>query len=464
MTRTGERGVEDPELRPEVLAAVRRTVRSLLEENPEYQRAPPELRQGLASNMVKVSKRAAELVAEEMRLTEQLRRRRQPVARAQSAGDQLGLQAARSSGATVKELKDAIDFPNFVTSLISGVFQAITHSTLSQLESLGDLLDNVGKSTEEFTDANIDDAAAIAWALSKFGFLSSDANGLSLREGADLEQQAGPLKSALGASDDEISGIDPGDLAGTLLPLAKRKMGKSRQSNLATMVQLGLQRIVVDEGRLHASMELRVDTSSVSEEMKAQRDDMRVNAGASGSFGIGPWGASAKVDTSIGKVSSDTQYTKEQLESRAALRSSVDLAFRTDQIPLDRMADKDARVKLNLAARVPADVGTGLISSTTPQLTAPDFAAVMSGLSPSRLYGASSVSLVMRPASRSPSRSAADSIDIGVRVLQRPRGHCPGGGCQSSTLLPSGSMTQPNFPYSESSVFSRTSQPSCRSV
>jgi hypothetical protein len=24
--------------------------------------------------------------------------------------------------------------------------------------------------------------------------------------------------------------------------------------------------------------------------------------------------------------------------------------------------------------------------------------------------------------------------------------HCPGGGCQSSTLLPSGSMTQPNFP------------------
>ncbi len=29
--------------------------------------------------------------------------------------------------------------------------------------------------------------------------------------------------------------------------------------------------------------------------------------------------------------------------------------------------------------------------------------------------------------------------------------YCPSGGCQSSTLLPSGSMTQPNFPYSESS-------------
>jgi hypothetical protein len=31
-------------------------------------------------------------------------------------------------------------------------------------------------------------------------------------------------------------------------------------------------------------------------------------------------------------------------------------------------------------------------------------------------------------------------------------GHCPAGGCQSSTLLPSGSMTQANFPYSESSI------------
>jgi len=41
--------------------------------------------------------------------------------------------------------------------------------------------------------------------------------------------------------------------------------------------------------------------------------------------------------------------------------------------------------------------------------------------------------------------------------------HCPTGGCHSSTLLPSGSRTQPNFPYSESSVFSSTLHPSSRS-
>jgi glutathione S-transferase len=42
--------------------------------------------------------------------------------------------------------------------------------------------------------------------------------------------------------------------------------------------------------------------------------------------------------------------------------------------------------------------------------------------------------------------------------------HCPPGGCQSSTLLPSGSITQPNLPNSESSVFSSTLQPSSRSA
>ena len=38
----------------------------------------------------------------------------------------------------------------------------------------------------------------------------------------------------------------------------------------------------------------------------------------------------------------------------------------------------------------------------------------------------------------------------------------PAGGCHSSTLFLSGSMTQANFPYSDSSIFSSTLQPSSR--
>ena len=58
-----------------------------------------------------------------------------------------------------------------------------------------------------------------------------------------------------------------------------------------------------------------------------------------------------------------------------------------------------------------------------------------------------------------------DSFAADVETLLLHEGYCPAGGCQSSILLPSGSMTHPNFPYSESSVvFSSTSQPSSRSA
>ncbi len=59
-----------------------------------------------------------------------------------------------------------------------------------------------------------------------------------------------------------------------------------------------------------------------------------------------------------------------------------------------------------------------------------------------------------------PCRSCRDCSPIGATYS----GYLPSGGCHSSTLLPSGSMTQPNLPYSDSSVLSSTSHPSARSA
>jgi hypothetical protein len=50
------------------------------------------------------------------------------------------------------------------------------------------------------------------------------------------------------------------------------------------------------------------------------------------------------------------------------------------------------------------------------------------------------------------------------RRRDRTPGHCPAGGCQSSSLLPSGSTTQAKRPYSESCTSGRTSTPSARSA
>jgi len=348
------------DMRPEVLAAVRRSVRELLEATPSYGLADQETRRALAERMVAVSLVAARLADEDQRLTEQVRRRARPAfARAQSAGDQLGLQAVREAGTAIRSVKDSIDFPTYVGTLITGVFQAILSSTTLQLGSLGELLDNVSASAEDF-EGTIGDPEVARWLVAKFEFLVPGPDGkVVVRPGVDLAEKLPQLQAGLGVGEGELGDLDPQDLEGSLFPLARRRIGRDKQQVLGTMIQMGLQRIVVDEGRIHASMDLRVDAQSGSQHDLAQRNDWRVSTAASGSFGVGPWSASASVSASVGQVKSDHQFTNEQLGVRAGLRSSVDLAFRTEQVPLDRLADEKQRVRLEKAARVPASVTEG---------------------------------------------------------------------------------------------------------
>jgi hypothetical protein len=65
-----------------------------------------------------------------------------------------------------------------------------------------------------------------------------------------------------------------------------------------------------------------------------------VTTSGSGSFGMGIWGASASLSATVGYVKSDEQYSREDIAVRAGLRSSVDVAFHTEPISLERMASK----------------------------------------------------------------------------------------------------------------------------
>ncbi|TMQ08124.1 MAG: hypothetical protein E6J90_41375 [Deltaproteobacteria bacterium] len=349
------RGADAP---PAVLHAVRRTARALLEDSPGWSDASPQLRRDVAHGLVSVGMMAADLAAADSRLT--------PTPVLVEAQE---FAATRAAGAAITDIKRALDFPEYVTSLITGVFQAITKSNLAQIAALSDLLDNVAKTQDEFTSDNIRDEDVVVWAVGKLPFLtSSDGASLAVRPGTDLLAQQPAIRAATGATESELGSLDESSLMDTLGPLVKRKIGRERQQILGTLVQMGLQRIVVDEGRLHASMDMRVDTRSASDTDKLRADQFSLETGASGSFGVGAWGASAHVNVGYNKVSTDHDVTKDEIATRAGLRSSVDLAFRTEQVPLDRMASASARVKLDNNSRVPAsvsDANTSLLGPTT---------------------------------------------------------------------------------------------------
>ena len=340
--------------------AVRYAVRSLIEETPELE-SQPALRRRLAERMVDVSLTAAGLLAEDRRLSQEIadragRRRAEPLAAAQAAGDINRQTAVQSAAGVLKSTKDAIDFPGFVTSLITGVFQAMTTSTIQQLQAVADLLDAVNAGASDFGTQHVTADRAVQWAVSRFPALSVDRSGkkprLVVRPNGEMPD-AGQLKAALDATDDEVSSVEDDNLEETLLPLVRRKLARDRQQMLRTMVLMGMQRIVVDDGRIHASMELQVDARSTAEQTEASQFDTRVTTSGSGSFGSGIWGASASMSATVGYVKSDEQYSREDIAVRAGLRSSVDVAFHTEPIALERMASKKTIQNMQSQAMVP---------------------------------------------------------------------------------------------------------------
>ena len=253
--------VENEPRSPQVLAAVRRAVRGVVQRAPELADRP-ELRRKLAERMVRVSLAAADLIDQDNRLTRDIAGRSpvgaRPLAASLAAGDFAGV---------LRGTRDAIDFPGFVTSLVTGVFQAMTTSTIQQLQAYADLLEAVTASGPEFAAAQITPGRAAQWAAARFpAFVANPAAGeeggvLTVRDDGDMPDSE-ELAKALEATEDEVSSVDDADLDGTLIPLIRRKLGRDRQAMLATMVLQGMNRVIIDDGQIEASMDLAVDARS----------------------------------------------------------------------------------------------------------------------------------------------------------------------------------------------------------
>ena len=142
-----------------------------------------------------------------------------------------------------------------------------------------------------------------------------------------------------------------------LVPFARRAIARQRQSMLATMVQMGMSRIVIDEGKINAAMRFHIDTRSAAAQDRANQFGMQNRIKAAGSFGVGPWGASAEVENTISYVNTERNQRTEEINTSADLTSSVELHFHTDAVPLNRLAaqaqaDRVRQASLNPSAEL----------------------------------------------------------------------------------------------------------------
>ena len=358
---------------------LRHAVREVLQHAPAYHRLQGPDKRDLAKAMVKISAVAAALIVEEGDASREALLARQPeqtsapsatkslpLARAQDAPE-FGTATDRIAS-TTRNVLAAVSFPRFVTDLINGVFKAMLDSSSQQMQMYVQLLNNVSASAEGFEKTQFSMGAMRQWVADHFpDQIEYDAPETEPGEKIDPEELAdiklrlkpnasmpGPeeLRAALG-----LEPQDPVDVSNPeqLVPLARRQVARQRQQMLATMVMMGMQRIVIDSGRINASMRFHIDTRSAASDDKGSQFGLQNRVKAQGSFGMGPWGASAEVENTISYVSTQRSQNTEEINTDVDLNSSVEINFRTDYLPLNKMAaqaqaDRVRNATLNPAA------------------------------------------------------------------------------------------------------------------
>jgi hypothetical protein len=240
-------------------------------------------------------------------------------------------------------LVQKVDFPKFVSGLVQGVFQAIVNASIQQMQAYGELLAATAKSTQDFADDHISDAQARDHlANTNPGLFQVDTSGdsakLALRDGVDPAEVAAKLGQEVDLADEEQEQ--------NLVNQAKIKMAQQKQQNLAMMVLLGINRIVVTDGKINAKVVFDIQASDTAKRhATAEMHDAQKSSTSVGSSTgfltnlVGGYSASHSDDhaTTVASAIDDTSESKAQM--KAQLSGDVHIAFKSETFPLEKMVD-----------------------------------------------------------------------------------------------------------------------------
>ena len=187
----------------QVLPLVRTRVREILTRTPAYRALPKPNQQSLARDMIKVAAAiAGGSGGTDLPTTAVFTRQKS------RSGSRT---PARAMTTQSLSLVNEVDFPDFVSGLIDGVFNSIVNASIKQMRAYAELVSNLAKTVDEFSQDN--------------------SAGLSTQETGGCEEKKGKAPD-----------------------LALRRLALDRQQVLATQVLMGINRIVVTKGTIKAGV------------------------------------------------------------------------------------------------------------------------------------------------------------------------------------------------------------------
>ncbi|KQR13084.1 MULTISPECIES: hypothetical protein [Xanthomonas] len=271
---------------------------------------------------------------------------------------------ARRTGAMVNE----VDFPGFVAQLVHGTFDAIVDASIRQMESYSSMVAAVSKTVDQFTEDNVSLNQARDWLATHYPgdivLLLPDGGARTVPELVPRTTGSQPLWLAdYGLADEELTAEL---LEQRVLPQVRLKVGSERQQLLATMVLLGMNRVVVRDGSISSKVMFRAAAQDVAKVGYATGSD------PAQADNWGERGSSSYAGQTSTMVSTLQVNAQNESNVRADLFGEVKLNFVSETLPLERLADaaKVALVQRNAPA-MRAAAGNLVPAAAAPAASSP---------------------------------------------------------------------------------------------
>jgi len=289
--------------------------------------------------------------------------------------------AAHEGAAVAGELLNAVQFPTFVSGLIHGVFQSITDSTIQQMKAYQEMVANVAKSLGQFADEHVTENQARDQMVNQFPDMfqigmddSGDTPGpkVQYKDGVDPDVANKSVRARLQMGDGDT--FDLSDEASELAVVNRFKMqlAKQRQQMLASIVLMGINRIVVTDGKISAKIIYDVKAQdSLTKKRSASAVDMARDAYGNVQTTTNRKGTFDRGGKSTGDSSRDkdgartseysadyyakgdyenttnpiitaqtaaSETNSDSMQTKINLSGAVEVNFKSDYLPLDKMA------------------------------------------------------------------------------------------------------------------------------
>jgi hypothetical protein len=366
-------------LRGAPLPTVRRHVREILEQTPSFHALAADERKNIANSMVNVMAYMVHPSGGDDRLSDVARRTDAahtaramdslqndgkvydskvtsptlPGSRGQVGNQMEGNLAGKAGEAMAKMVKD-VDFPKFVSSLIEGVFTSIVNSSIKQMHEFGKYLQAVAMTVKDFAAENVhpDEARENLVNRNPHALELDNAGGrrrVRRRSGASDEVMP-DFRSLFGMMDDVD--IDDDEDEAKIVESQQLQMARQRQQMLATMVLMGINRIVVTDGEIKATVTFDVSShEAASSELTGATSDVQTHRDSASEYAYQSnrsfWGTEASgsgrnrsaVNTRVSSATSGIEEKSDAfMDAKAKLTGFVQVKFKSETFPLERLA------------------------------------------------------------------------------------------------------------------------------